>query len=181
MSPPFLYVCRDAGERHGRSANGTSVMQTLLREMHSKGFTLIELITVLVILGVLAAYVLPRWSPGDNTVAAQADRLACDLRHAQALAMNQRRPLSFDIQSATAYRVTDSGAPVTDPATMQAFQVTLDNSVSLTGSDTDFDSLGRPVAGGTLLAVPRVFTLSGSSRTATVTLSAVTGFVSVSP
>ena len=95
--------------------------------------------------------------------------------------MNQGRPLSFELQSSTAYRVTDGGTPVTDPATMQAFQVTLDNSVTLTGSNTSFDSLGRPVAGGALLAAPRVFTLSGGSRTATVTLSAVTGFVSVSP
>ncbi len=149
--------------------------------MHSKGFTLIELMMVLVILGVLAVYVVPRWSPGDNTVAAQAHRLAQDLRHVQALAMNQGRPLSFELQSSTAYRVTDGATPIIDPATMQAFQVTLDNSVTLTGSNTSFDSLGRPVAGGALLATPRVFTLSGGSRTATVTLSAVTGFASVSP
>ena len=95
--------------------------------------------------------------------------------------MNQGRPLSFELQSSTAYRVTDGGTPITDPASMQAFQVTLDNSVTLTGSITSFDSLGRPVAGGALLDAPRVFTLNGSSRTATVTLSAVTGFVSVSP
>jgi len=149
--------------------------------MRMAGFTLIELVTVLVITGVLAAYVLPRWAPGDTTVAAQADRLARDLRHAQALAMNQGRTLSFDIQAPGGYRVTYSGTTITDPATQQAFQITLDNSVTLTGTDVDFDSLGRPGSAGSLLASDSVFTMNGSTRNVTVTLDAVTGFVAVSP
>jgi len=149
--------------------------------MNSRGFTLIELVMVLVILSILAAFALPRMATTDTTVGAQADRLARDLRHAQAMAMNQGRTLNFDIQAPASYRVTSSGTTVTDPATMGAFQITLDNGVTVAGTDTDFDSLGRPASGGTLLAAPRIFTLSGTSRTATVTLSAVTGFVSVSP
>lgn len=148
----------------------------------SRGFTLIELLLVLVILGTLSVYALPRWETADTTVAAQADRLARDLRHAQALAMNQGRSLIFDIQPPSAYRVADStSTTVTDPADQQAFQVTLDNNVTLGGSDTGFDSLGRPVSGGALLAADRSFTLNGNSTTATVTLSAVTGFVAIAP
>ena len=146
------------------------------------GFTLIELVVVLAILGSLAAFALPRWAPADTTVAAQADRLASDLRHAQAMAMSQARTLTVDIQGASNYRVVDSASmTVTDPATQQPFAVNMDNNVTLAGTDTAFDSLGRPVSGGSLLASARVFTLSGSSTTATVTVSAVTGFVSVSP
>ncbi len=148
----------------------------------SRGFTLIELLLVLVILGALSTYALPRWAPTDTTLAAQADRLARDLRHAQALAMNQGRSLRFVIQPPSSYRVTDSsGTTVTDPADQQAFQVTLDNNVTLGGSDTEFDSLGRPVSAGTLLAADRSFTLNGNTATATVTLSAVTGFVAIAP
>lgn len=146
-----------------------------------QGFTLLELVIVTVILGVLAAFAVPHFAPADNTVAAQADRLARDLRHAQALALNQGRTLDFDVQSATAYRVSFGGSTLTDPATLQPFTVTLDNNVTLAGTDIAFDSLGRPVAAGSLLATARVFTLSGSTRSATVTLAPVTGFVRVTP
>jgi MSHA pilin protein MshC len=146
-----------------------------------KGFTLLELVIVLVILGTLAALAIPRFAPSDNTVAAQAERLARDLRHAQTLALSQGRTLVFAIQSATVYRVTFGGSTITDPATLQPYQVTLDNNVTLTGTDTGFDSLGRPVSAGGVLGTARVYTLSGSSRTATVTLSPVTGFVTVAP
>ena len=146
------------------------------------GFTLIELVIVLALIGAMAAIALPRWAPSDTTVGAQADRLARDLRHAQSMAMTQGRTLTVDIQPATAYRVIDgSSMTVTDPATQQPFQVTLDNNVTLNGTDTGFDSLGRPVSAGALLPASRVFTLSGSSTTATVTVSAVTGFISVTP
>ena len=146
-----------------------------------RGFTLLELVIVTVILGTLAAFAVPRFAPADNTIAAQADRLARDLRHTQTLALNQARTLDFDIQSATAYRVSFGGSTVTDPATLQPFTMTLDNNVTLAGTDIAFDSLGRPVDAGSLLATARVFTLSGSTRSATVTLTPVTGFVRVTP
>ena len=156
-------------------------MPTSQHKFWQKGFTLIELVIVLGIISTLAAVAIPRFSSSDNTLIAQADRLARDLRHVQAMAMNQSRTLIFNVQSVTTYRVTFSGTTITDPATMQPYSVTLDNNVTLSGTDTEFDSMGRPVSIGSLLATERVFTLSGNSRTAAVTLYPVTGFVAVSP
>lgn len=142
---------------------------------------MIEIVIVLLIMSILAAVAVPRFTNSDSTLLAQAQRLASDLRHAQTMAMNQGRTLVFNVQSTTSYRVTFGGSTVTDPATMQPYSVTLDNNVTLHGANIEIDSLGRPVAAGTLLAMEHVFTLNGNSRTAAVTLSPVTGFVAVSP
>lgn len=129
----------------------------------------------------LAATVVPRVRYADNTLGAQAHRFARDLRHAQALAMSRGRTLRFDIQSASVYRVALGESTIDDPATGRPFAVTLDDDVTLSGIDTEIDSMGRPIAAGTPLGTERVFVLDGASRSVAVTLSPVTGFVAVSP
>ena len=49
----------------------------------SYGFTLIELVAVMVILATLGAVALPRFAHNDATVPAQADQLGRAIRHAQ--------------------------------------------------------------------------------------------------
>jgi hypothetical protein len=78
---------------------------------------------------------------------------------------------------------------VIDPVTGQEFKTVLDSGVSLTATDAssvtvstiDFDSLGRPITGANLIASnpARSFTLSAASKTATVALLPITGFVEV--
>lgn len=150
------------------------------------GFTLIELVTVMVLLATLATLAAPRFAHNDATVPAQADQLARVLRHAQALAMSQGRALTVDIQSATSYAITD-GAPtpttIRDPAgQLQAY--TLSSNVTLSGPvlQLEFDSLGRPLDGANLAAATRSWTLSGpGGSTAAVSVQPVTGFVAVTP
>ncbi len=158
--------------------------------MHSKGmntfgggFSLIELVSVMVILAAISALAAPRFVHHDATVPAQADQLGRTIRHAQALAMSQSRPLTVDVQSASSYVITD-GATI--PSTirgpsgqLQAFS--LRNGVTLSGADLEFDSLGRPINGSNLVTTIQNWTLSGSSNTATVSVQPVTGFVSVTP
>jgi len=159
--------------------------------MHSKGlkargagFSLIELVTVMVILAAISALAAPRFVHHDATVPAQADQLGRIIHHAQALAMSQGRPLTVDIQSASSYAITDGATPT--PSTirdasgqLQAFS--LQSGVTLAGADLEFDSLGRPISGSNLVTTTLNWTLSGGSNIATVSVQAVTGFVSVAP
>ena len=148
------------------------------------GFSLIELLSAMVILATLTALAAPRFVHRDATVPAQADQLGRTIRHAQALAMAQGRALTLDIQSATGYAITDGASPspstLRDPSgQLQAFS--LSNGVTLVGTDLVFDSLGRPISAGNLITTSQIWTLSGDNSTATVTVQPVTGFVLVTP
>ena len=156
----------------------------LAREYNmSRGFTLIEMVMVLVIVGAFSALAVPQMSPGDTTINAQADRFAQDLRHAQSLAMSQGRTLTLETVSPTRYRITDGGAPATvirDPAG-ELLDVTLEHGVVLTGPTIRFDSLGRPRTAASLSTAVQNWTFTSASRSAAIALQPVTGFVTVSP
>ena len=151
---------------------------------HIAGFTLIELISVIVILATIATLAAPRFIHNEATVPAQADQLGRVIRHAQALAMSMGRPHTVDIISATSYAITDGVTPspstIRDPSgQLQSFS--LSNGVTLTGSDLEFDTLGRPINGSNLVSSAQSWTFSGGSNSATVNVEAVTGFVTVTP
>ncbi len=162
---------------------GIRSMQNTQPHRHSQGFTLIELIMVLVMVSVLSAYAAARWSPGDSAVHAEAAHLARDLRHAQSLAMTSGEHLTFDLLGSGSYQVTGTSGVITDPSSGENFAWTFASGVSRSGScgDIEFDTLGRPVVSGALLASTCSYVLSGDSISATVTLIPVTGFVTVNP
>ena len=156
-------------------------MQRRTHSTQQSGFTLIELVMVLVIIGVLATIAAPRLSLTDTSVHAQAAQFARDIRHVQMLAMTRGETFTFESLGGS-YRCTDSTAAViTDPATQQPFTLTLDNGVAATAGSISFDSLGRPVSGGSLLAATMNFTLSGGAQSAAISVIPVTGFVTMTP
>ncbi len=159
------------------------IMEPMTGRMHSqRGFTLIELVMVTVIIGILLAVAAPRLSQTSTSVHAQAAQVARDIRHVQMLAMSQGRTLTFQ-SSATGYRCLDSGGTtIRDPATQQLFTYTLRNNVALNTASVRFDSLGRPVnSSGALLAAAVDFSVAGGGQNSALSVSPVTGFVTVAP
>ena len=145
------------------------------------GFTLVELIMVIVLLAIVAIAVSIRWtSAGEHTVPVQADLLAGHIRHLQTMATAQGRSLRLNIYSdrycATVPPETDCAKAIVDPATNQRFTVVLADALTLTGSSTELDSLGRPKDTAGLLSSPRIFQLKADTTTWSVSLIPVSGF-----
>ncbi len=154
------------------------------------GFTLVELMAVLVILGLAAAIVVPMVSnTGDIEASAAARKLTSDLLFAQnhAITHQTRVRLSFDCDANqyTLAEVPASGDPVvlTHPVTRRPFVVGFNaveglEKVDLASADfsslpqVEFDSLGAPSQGGTVILTSGTFSRG-------VSVAPVTGKVTV--
>lgn len=128
--------------------------------MNRNGFTLIELVMVLVLLGIIAVFVAPRLPDVTTTKAgAFTDKLRADIRYAQNLAMtrNARFRVHFNAAPAPAqgYAVTDSlNNIVPDPAGGGNLSIDLTTGdytgITITPpavNPIQFDSLGRLTSG----------------------------------
>jgi MSHA pilin protein MshC len=145
--------------------------------MCRKGFTLIELVMVIVLLGILAAFIAPNLGNITSTKAgAFSDKLRADIRYAQDLAMTRNVQVRVTF-AANSYSITIAGNPIADPATGKNYPVTLGAGdyvgISLAntfgGSYVEFDSLGAPYDSGGALAINRSVTVAPVGQTIIVT------------
>lgn len=150
-----------------------------------RGFTLVELVLVMVLLGVIAAVAGVRWSDAGTNLGPQADRLASDIRYAQSLAMTHGQHFCINLAAAS-YQVTTNPNCTTLAAlpTEQTNPVPLAAGVALatTNAVLNFDTLGRPfsdAAGTTQLAAVAVITLTAGTNVTTVRVTPGTGRVTV--
>ena len=147
--------------------------QSAFRNPQSKGFTLIEVILIMVIIGILAATVVPRIDFTISTTASvdgAAYIVASDIRYAQEWAMANR--VSKTITFTSGLLVYTFGPPSNmDPSGQLPEGVRVSTTITIT-----FNSLGEPIAGGGGSVTVEDL---GSTQTRTITVEQYTGKVTI--
>ena len=148
-----------------------------------RGFTLIELVAVIVIIGILAVVMIPKWSGSSGfDERGFRDRVVTALRYAQKSAIAARRTVcasftsppasvSFRISAANGAANCAAGAALVGPESTPLV-VTGVASVSFAAlpADVVFDASGRPASGA-------VISVTGLPAALAITVEAETGYV----
>jgi type II secretion system protein H len=149
---------------------------------HSAGFTLIELVIVVMVLGILAGVAAPRYGAAINGVqlAAAAKQLAADLRRAQTVAQATATSVVVAIDPATE-TYSSTSLPNLDRSTellsediaARGHGVQILSSTFGADTDVEFNFRGEPVAAGAV-------TLAGAGGLSAVISVNEAGLVEVS-
>lgn len=143
-----------------------------------------EVLTVLILLGVMAASVLGIKPSSNADVSAEADRLRSHLRYVQLRAQADIYDWRLVFINSRDYRlgpvvITGRGfTPSAIPGTTQK-RGTLGNGLRTnSGTVIRFDSWGRPLTDfGSLLTTDQTITLTGGGESRTITIRAGTGLI----
>lgn len=149
------------------------------------GFTLIELIMVIVLLGVLAVFAAPRFfNSNDFNARGFHDEALSYLRYAQKAAVAQRRTVcvvfndtSLTLTLSSAANTTTCDAPLQGPRGDSPAVVSARPGVtfSTTPVSFNFDGLGQPVNAAGVALGTQVIQVAGATNA--ITIEAATGYV----
>lgn len=137
----------------------------------NRGFTLTELVIVIVIAAILAAIAIPQFSIRDIDEAWFHEQVRSAVRHAQRTAVAQRRCVFVSVSPSQLSLFYDNGAcvitatAVTDMATGQAVVVTAPTGIALSAAPNPFrfNGLGQPGATATVSVAGRTVIVNAES------------------
>jgi prepilin-type N-terminal cleavage/methylation domain-containing protein len=148
------------------------------------GFTLTELVMVMVVIAIIAAIALPRMGNDPVLVSTQAEQLAGDIRYVQSLSMSQGQRYLLRVLSSTTYELEVKGGAQIPHPTGIASPIAFGSAITANPNNfiIGFDGLGIPytdVNVSSALGSTATITLTRDSATRTVTVSPETGRVFV--
>jgi prepilin-type N-terminal cleavage/methylation domain-containing protein len=160
----------------------------------SGGFTLVELLIVIAIITIAALTAIPMMSSAASVqIRSAANMLTADLEYAKSMSISRAQYFSVVFDKDTeSYRIEDQDNNVIQHPVKKGFNYIVDfkndgrlNKVDIVDVDFDatsevkFDYLGSPYNGNSTPLNSGVISLQAGGATTTVTVEAVTGFISV--
>ena len=118
-----------------------------------RGFSLIELVVMLVMAGILAAVVIPRFNQPEVEASWFQEQVKAGLRYAQRQAVAQRRTVYVQVTANTLELCYSATSPcpladqVGDFATSNQYKLTAPSGFTLGPLTFSFNALGQPSAG----------------------------------
>ena len=123
--------------------------------MRAAGFTLVELVVTILLLGIIAAVAMPRFFQA-RTFDSRGfyDKATATVRYAQKTAVAWRRAVYVCVTATEVAAGTASGCAtltlLTNPVNGKSLKETAPAGVTLNAVEFTFDGLGRPSAGATI-------------------------------
>lgn len=160
----------------------------------SGGFTLVELLIVIAIIMIAALTAIPMMSSAASMqIRSAANMLTADLEYAKSMSISRGQNYSVVFDKDTeSYRIEDQDGNVIPHPVKKGFDYVIDfqndgrlNKVDIVDADFDatsivkFDYLGSPYNGSNSPLNSGVISLQAGGTTTTVTVEAVTGFISI--
>ena len=150
---------------------------------NNHGFTWIELIVVMVIMGIISAVVAGSLMSSDTELAAQTEVIKTHLRYAQSRSMNSNLVwyIQFSATTYALYRNGDAAAKLLPGSESPTITLPGAMTVSYGASNiASFDDWGKPctdTVAQTPLSADRTLTISDASGSRAITITKNTGFI----
>jgi prepilin-type N-terminal cleavage/methylation domain-containing protein len=167
-----------------KASSNNKVSPVARKNIH--GFTIVELVFVIMIIAILARYALISYQPLPIEVTAMAQQLASDIRYTQSLSMCKGVRYYLVSTGSNTYQISNtSGTSITFAmgGTTQTMGggIFFNGATNLTNGLIAFDGWGAPYVdtANTSLTSEAVITLTSGTQSQTVTIQPITGLVTV--